>query len=345
MTLIYSANQLPTTNAQVWYNLMTLLESAGWTKAAAGDGISAYSASDGTAVTSSSSGANGFDNANAWVFIKMPGSNRGFVFQNISSTNVTIRYFGPSSLVTNSPDYQTPSVSTTPNAASQDVVSNTAFVGTLNRVHYWADNSSPYGFGVHGWSMTGTPTFHFMLDGMQSNTYHPLNQDPYVILQLSNTYNPNFWFGVWGGASLNSAANSLIKCWTRYNMTSGAFNDSRVCVVPPSSSSVDYFASMQSAGNFVSVNQSTSVYDGKDEEIPIQYMVIGGSQTNPNFGAGNILMWYNNVYQGVSTYLKNYMQYRSGTPYLNTLSVNSTRDRVVIGHVTLPNDGSIPLVP
>lgn len=340
MALIYSTNQQPTTSAQVWYGIISLLTSAGWTVAAAGDGLSAYSPSSGTAVTSSGSGANGFNNNNAWIFIKMPGSNRGFVFQMNSSTNITVRYFGPSSLVTNTPSATTSPTSTTSNAASQDIVSNVAYFSTLTRTAYWADNTAPYGFGAHGWNTAGTPMFHFVLEAMQASSYHPLNQDPYVMITFPNGNNPNFLLGRYWNTpyAVNSRLNSTIKCWTKHNMIGSSFNGSAVCMVFPAVA--DTGAPERSA--LTTIYQNTSVYDGKDEEIPIQYMTIGSNSWSADFGIGTTVGWNSNVYVGFGTYVKNFMQWRTN---MTTLSVNGTRDRISFGHCTLPWDGSIPLFP
>jgi hypothetical protein len=346
MALVYSSNQQPTTSADAFYRLITLLVSAGWTVAAAGDGLSAYSPSSGTAVTSSGSGANGFNNTNAWIFIKMPGSNRGFVFIVTSSTNVTIRYFGPSTAVTNTPSATTAPASTTTNAGAQDLVSNVAYVGTLNRVNYWADNTAPYGFGMHGWSAAGSPTFHFILEPLQAGTYHTLNQDPYLIITLPNTSNSNF---IWGGAAsngswapLNSKNNSNVKCWTKYNMSGATFNTTNVvqCVVAAAS-----ILSANSVIATMTLNQGVSTYDNRDEEYPITYVVCSSSDAvSTNFGSNQgIPVGPGNTMVGMGTYIKNHLQYRAN---LDVLSTNSTYDRVHFGtSCTVPNGGVIPSIP
>lgn len=346
MALVYSSNQLPTTSADAFYRLVTHLVSAGWTVAAAGDGLSAYSPSSGTAVTSASSGANGFNNNSAWIFIKMPGSNRGFVFQVITaaSNTITIRYFGPSTVVTNTPSATTAPVSTTTNAASQDVVSNVAYVGTLNRVNYWADNTAPYGFGMHGWSATGVPTFHLCLDGLQANTYHPLNQDPYVTIAFPNTNNFNFLLGYNGG--IWARLNSNIKCWTKYNMTGatwrGTGTSSGVCMALPVAQEE---VNSPGEGALVTIAQPISVYDNKDEEIPIQYVAVLNAAAFANYGRGNVYTCSNSIFVGVSAYIKNHLQWRSGTPDLDVISINSTYDRLCFGFCTVPNGGVFPSVP
>lgn len=345
MALVYSSNQLPTTSADAFYRLVTHLVSAGWTIAAAGDGLAAYSPTSGAAVTSAASGANGFNNNNAWIFIKMPGSNRGFVFQVITaaSNTITIRYFGPSTVVTNTPSATLAPVSTTTNAASQDVVSNVAYVGTLNRVNYWADNTAPYGFGMHGWSALGVPTFHLCLDGMQANTYHPLNQDPYVTIAFPNTNNFNFLVGNTGG--MWTRLNSNIKSWTKYNMTGatwrGTGTGSGVCMA--------FFGvqdeSTPATMSFATISEPISAYDNKDEELPIQYIAVLDARSTPDFGRGIVGACLNNINVGAGTYIKNHLQWRSGTPNLDVLSVNSTYDRLCFGLCTVPNGGVFPSVP
>lgn len=352
MALIYSSNQQPATSADSFYRLIVLLVSAGWTIASAGDGLSAYSPTNGTAVTSAGSGANGFNNTNAWIFCKMPGSNRGFVFIITSSTNVTIRYFGPSTLVTNTPSATTAPVSTTPLAASQDLVSNTNYVSTLVRSAYWADNTAPYGFGMHGWNTSGTPTFHFILEAMQASSYHPLNQDPYVTITMPNSNNSNFLVGNYSVSprSFNNRLNSVVKCWVKYNMVGSTFYADSVVATMPTSSD----PGVHDRGSFVTVGQAVSTYDGRDEEIPIQYMRIGGTLQSINYGIGSIIQWNDNIYVGIGTYVRNYMSavtmntsptWTITRPNLTTLSMNGTRDRIVYGNCTVPWDGTIPIFP
>lgn len=355
MALVYSSNQQPTTSADAFYRLITHLVSAGWTVAAAGDGLSAYSPLDGTAVTSSGSGANGFNNTNAWIFIKMPGSNRGFVFIVTSSTNVTIRYFGPSTSVTNTPSATTAPTSTTTNAAAQDLVSNVAYVGTLNRVNYWADNTAPYGFGMHGWDTSGVPTFHFILEALQANTYHPLNQDPYIMMVFPNSFGNgrNLSYGngyVTGLAALNVTGTLKLQCWIKYNMAGSAFRNTTVVAALLSTNTND---TVSGWGQFMAlapltISTAVGTFDGKDEEHPMTYIVVPSlsiylASTSPN--PGSHLALNNCTIVGTGTYIKNHIQYRSATPNLDVLSVNSTYDRLCFGNCTVPNGGVFPTVP
>lgn len=356
MALVYSSNQQPTTSADAFYRLITLLVSAGWTVAAAGDGLSAYSSSSGSAITSSSSGANGFNNNNAWIFIKMPGSNRGFVFQVITaaSNTITIRYFGPSTAVTNTPSATTAPASTTPNAASQDVASNVAYVGTLNRVNYWADNTAPYGFGMHGWDTSGVPTFHFILEALQANTYHPLNQDPYVMMVFPNSFgngrNLSYGNGGLSVATLNMTGTTKLQCWIKYNMTGSAFRNTTVVAALLSSNTSDTVSGWGQYMALAPLTISTAVgtFDGKDEEHPMTYVVVPSmsiyvASTSPN--PGGFLALNNCTIVGTGTYIKNHIQYRSATPNLDVLSVNSTYDRLCFGNCTVPNGGVFPTIP
>lgn len=71
--------------AEAIKRLIDVMISAGWTKVADSDGTT-YSSS-GTQVTGYASGANGLNNARAWVRMREPGGRREFLFQRDTSTN------------------------------------------------------------------------------------------------------------------------------------------------------------------------------------------------------------------------------------------------------------------
>lgn len=337
MSFVYSANQQPTSSPQVWYNLVSLLVSAGWSVPEAGDGTSYFTNPTlGTTITSAS-----FSNANAWIRVQMPsgtGLVRSFVFQTISSTNVRIWYFGPNSTASGGNATTVPTCALSDRGSQELTSGTTNYVSTLNRVSYWADDSSPYGFGVHGWNTSGTPTFHLVLEALLPNTYHPLDQDPYVILYMPNAINGNFWMGQNSNA-LNSRQNSNIKCWVKYNMIGSGFQSSEVVIGQSAS---------QWPGNYTlcvytNIAQSTSIYDGKDEEFPMYYMrLVGTGTTQTNFGNADVIYFSTRYWKGTGTYVKQYGQSRA---HLSTLSIGGTRDRIVYGHCTFPWNGSIPVVP
>lgn len=65
-------NQTTSSGAVAAYSLLTTLISGGWSAVSSGDGLSAYNGS-GNVFTSGNSGANGFDNTNAWIVLQQPG--------------------------------------------------------------------------------------------------------------------------------------------------------------------------------------------------------------------------------------------------------------------------------
>lgn len=337
MALIYSTNQQPTTSPVAWYNLVSLLVTAGWTTPEGGDGTSYYTNPTwGTTITSAS-----FSNTNAWVRVQMPsgtGEVRSFVFQTTSSTNVRVWYFGPSSTASGGNATTVPTCVLSDRGSVEITSGSTNYVSTLNRVSYWADDTAPYGFGIHGWNTSGTPTFHLILEALLANTYHPLDQDPYIIFHMPNSINGNFWMGSNSNA-LNSRQSSNLKCWVKYNMVGSGFQTSEVIMSPIASQ----WPSRYDLSILSNIAQSTSIYDGKDEEFPLYYLrIVGTGHSSINFGNGDVQYFNTRYWKGTGRYVKQYGQSRA---HLSTLSVGGTRNRIVYGHCTFPWDGSIPVVP
>ncbi len=77
MAYTFSTNNAPATFGIGMYTLISTLMTAGWTKVMDSDGTT-YSAS-GTQVTSGGVGANGLNNASAWVRMRSPATNGGSV--------------------------------------------------------------------------------------------------------------------------------------------------------------------------------------------------------------------------------------------------------------------------
>lgn len=343
MALVYSSNQQPTTSADAFWRLIQLLVSAGWTIVSAGDGTSLVVPASGVTFAQ-------FNNNNAWIFCRMPGSLRGFVFQVISaaSNTISISYFGPSSPVTNTPTGSTAPVCSgapyTTIAISQLIATSTNYVGTLNRVSYWADNTAPYGFGMHGWSTAGSPTFHLVLDGLQTNSYAPSNQDPYVISAMPNGTS-SWMFSNNGSNTVTSQSNTVLKSWLKYNVSGGSYLTSGVCIpvhaIAYNGGEINWY----SVWGQTSIGAPVSTFDNKDEELPATYFYLPNTGGYIDYGGGGSRTWYGSTVLGVGTYVKIYRQYRAGSYYLNTLSVNSTSDRIVYGNATLPWSGVAPQIP
>jgi hypothetical protein len=120
-------NQRSITANQAFYQVFVALMASGWTALGSGDGLAAYSGTDGTALVTGASGANGFYNPGAWIRLQAPktgtnGQKRELIFQQGNSTgsqpNIRIKY---SPNVTGSTGFTggSPSSTQTPSATDQ----------------------------------------------------------------------------------------------------------------------------------------------------------------------------------------------------------------------------------
>lgn len=151
-------NQRTITAGQALYSLVTTLVAAGWVAKGSGDGISAYSATDGTAVTNGTVGPNGFLNAGAWMRVQSPkvglnGQKREFVFQQgngggIGSTvNIRIKY-SPNAFGVTGFTGGAPSAVRVPSATDEVTVAGSGTDAAPTYVSWGANNDYQFAFHV-----------------------------------------------------------------------------------------------------------------------------------------------------------------------------------------------------
>jgi len=181
-----------------------------------------------------------------------------------------------------------------------------------------ADNAAPYGFSLNTFSVTaGTSTGDLsgyfttggmMLDPLISGTYDAADADPYVFHHSRDV--PTQWMR---STSLQQTSiySSKVYGWVRKGLSNPLY-------LP------FYVSSIANRGACVS-----NPYTGKDDTCAATYVVTYDA---------SVTSWPWHI-KGTSSMLRWLMQNRNTG---DTLSVNSTRDRIVIGHMTLPWDGSSP---
>lgn len=194
MAYVFLKNQLPTTSALHFFQLKTLLVTAGWTVQRSGDGLSAYSASA-DILTTGASGAGGLGNAGAWFTIRQPAAVTGaqrqlqFINGSVSGTDFwTVRYSYSAGFVTGTSNATTAPTATdevyivgAAGAPSGAAFGGFASYGTSTRSQYIANNAAPYDFISLSHTTGASPLKQvFMMDGMVSGSYNVLDVDPYV---------------------------------------------------------------------------------------------------------------------------------------------------------------------
>jgi hypothetical protein len=306
----------------------------GWSASSSGDGLSAYSPVYTLDVLSSSgSGANGFGNSNAWFSIShLQGGH--FCFQRGSSdSQFRVKY--------------SPSVGFSSGAASNKVGSasdekiilgggtdaNPIFdqlfrtSGEQLKCHYVFDLATGYWamfgnkFGVQGIS------FLHVFDKLQNTNLS--DSHPYVIILDGQNGSPSTSPG--SVAALNSGS---------LNAVSSA---PKVSGYIKRGDALEYFGSIQAFEPSIDgtpiIGSSTysmpsSPYTSKDGTMPLIYAKRPNSTPSSPFPSG---------IKGQSAFLKWHLQARS-TYYTFSSKISrsstATEDRIVIGNISLPWDGS-----
>ncbi len=319
MAYVWDIHTTPAQGAEAIYDLLQVLLSIGATVTKSGTGNSmAYSAGGniitGFAVTGSVAGSIG--NINAWFCVRLP-DGREFTFQNLALAAQTwrVKYSKASGFVIG-----TPANNQTPQAADEVVLigagtdaaptssgATFAAAGSLNKVTHFADNAVPYSFGFVGWTGVGVINTGFVHCGLVVGTYPAGDVDPRIQI-----WGPSgLTFGAKVNYNTNSAVN-LVRGWMGANNLNLAANE---FVLGGSTTTVP-----RGVG-------STNPIDGLDYEIPIYWSRAPGVSTPGPKGFSNVVQWC-----GVNR------------PSLATLSIGSSKDRLVVNDFTIPWCGIDPVL-
>lgn len=314
MTFIFDVNSAPTTGTEVVFKFKTLVKNAGWTVKASGDGSAIFSSTT-DIINSSSSGANGLGNSNAWYRFQDAGGGREFCIQRgASSTQWKVKYSAQSKFTTGG------SATVMPTATDEKYV-----LGTSGSFDSWTDTDLTYRWnagsdGYSFWSVgtklgNNNPNFSmiFILDIMVSGTYNVSDVDPAIVFCRNS--------GATAFSVANLITNNAALCpqgWILKGLTGEGF-------VP---------IQIMKYGSTTAVPGGVGIdpFSKKDIIVSVPYgrgLTNSNSITPPNGfkGIGTIVKW--NCTNRLS---------------LQTLSSASTRDRVVFGDINLPWNGSVPLI-
>lgn len=317
MSYIFSKTT-PATGSAAMFDLKTQLKSAGWTVKASSDATTYNSSGD--QITSGSSGANGWANTNAWARIQSPDGYREFTIQR-GTTNVLwrIKYSRLAKFTGGSPG-TTQTASATDEAiivgGGTDAAPTFATFFAADASYRWnigTDNATPYTFWSGAFATGGgTPTGVLCLEYFLAA--EPTDTHLHMVVSCHNT---------------NGLTNASLSLQTR---TAGSTVRSLTTVAAVSpATNVDVAAAAYYVANGATViypdGGSTNPISIKDEILPILW-ARGSGVANPGYkGVGSILKWTS-------------INRSTG----DTLTVSTTRDRIVYGSCSFPWDGSTPTV-
>ncbi len=329
MANIFKNNFSPTSGSHLMYELKTLLMAAGWILKGNGDGSTNFSnvadntvTPAGTDYITSTTAASVNRN---WWRVRMANTTAEFVFQH---NNASVQHqwrikFSPTGFVGG-----TPSATQVPSATDEVVLcgggtdaspSYTQIFSTTDgsyRTNIMCQDAAPYGFWMACFpNGGGSPNGGMMLDPVaQANGADTFQYVVYLSQSNGNAYRMS------SGALDFTTENGASSPRAYLSTTLSAANF--VSVLPLSTGF--FGASTNTMSGFL----GTNVFDSKDTLLATPY--VRRSALVAPVG-----------HKGFSTFMRLY----SG-PRLtgDTVSESTTRDRIIIGEVALPWDGSTPLV-
>jgi hypothetical protein len=355
MAYSYNNNLSPTGPDDAIFQLKAVLKTALWTVPASSDGTTYNAAGD--QITTAASGAGGMANTSAWFRIRSPAGAGGkeFTFQRGTTNNSwRVKYS-----VTSGFTGGTPGITQTASATDEAIVMgggtdasptyNTNLFGITSgfRWHCAADGASPYPFFACGYAngggapgATNMPAL-IVHDPMTSGTAEANDADPTVLIFSGMLVAPGSGVGMATGTCLigGNGSPTNIATWHRKGLAGfsgdNTFNRAGDYYMAPWSSSTitvnggTYQSVVGSASSATApVLLGTSLYSLKDNLLPIMYVHGNSSYIDAVKGVSSIMRWV-------------------GAPSRNngdTYTVSTSKDRIIIGILTFPWDGSSPVV-
>lgn len=328
MTFIFDANNAPITGDQAFFKFKALLKTAGWTVPSSSDGLTVFPSSDG--IVGFGSGAGQIGNSLSWFRIKQPSAvglyQREFMIQRASfgGTGWLMRY-SLNGFTGGSPTATVPPTASDQQHVRTDFDFPISFMPTDNtyRWNAGADNASPYGFWACCYQ-TGSPG-HFaagggiIFDPLKAGSYPIADQDPYVITfddPSSGTFNydklghvPSCYYGLCDNPPFP----------TEYN-----------------NSAMSRMSTAVGTTGFIFPNGlDPNPFTGKDEECEVLYAYPSPS---------NNLFYFpsNSGTKGIGTIARwNGTQRNTGCTH--SIASASSKERIVMGDINLPWNGTNPL--
>jgi len=330
MSYSFNTNQTPATCAVAIYNLKTLLKLVGWTVPRSSDG-STYNSS-GDQISSGGSGAGGMDNARAWFIVQAPSGGKQFCFQRQNTVGANSSYPWRMKYSRNVGfSGGSPSATVTPSAADEQILLGagtdasptfaTLFATTTDggfRHQLLADNANGYSFASFAWvNASALPTHGFLFDSLTS----PASADGYACSIYVNGIIANTSGGGGSGAGCFQYESIYRNNGKIFGYKSDGTWSTTIlgCALAVSESGTVKL--MAPFGMNVDA-------DNKDPLFPIP------------------MVHYNTItdlgdWRGFSTLLRWSAVSRTTA---STLSVSTSKDRIILCDVSLPWDGSTPTV-
>lgn len=319
MTYLFS-KKTPSTGAITFYELKTLLKLAGWTTLSSSDGTTYNSSGD--QITSGASGANGWNNTRAWARVQAPDGYQEYTFQRTTSSIAwRIKYSRAGHFTGGAP-----AATVTPSAADEVVLmgsgSDAAPTGISflanDATYRWnaaASNTYPYTFWASGYPLGGGSQSVFI--GLEFLTATEPS-DAHVYLAIAGTAS--------AGVILNSANLSLQTRTTGSATRTVTYLASAAptTVIEPGAL---LFRIDNGTVAFYPDGATCNPITNKFDVAPIIW-ARSSAVANPGYkGIGTMIKWTS-----------------SNKVTGDTLSVNSTHDRIVYGSCSLPWDGTNPII-
>ena len=324
MAIISSTNSTPTDSSTAMYDLKTTLVSAGWTVSQSGTGTAGTYNSSGDSITSAAVLAT----ANAWFMLEItpPGgiARQAFFFQNGNNNREwRILWSGDgSSIATDGSATAFPTVTNGVYVRGSSGGYDTQFLPT-NASYYWnviADNAAPYGF----WFAAIPFSPNYAASGM---IFDPLtavssgDTSPYVTFACYTDGSTGYFGSLYNSESSRTGTSAAFLTGYVASTTSGATVKEFPMFQP--------YATTDQGNRLLLNNSSVNPITGYDESYPVMYARSANA-------SGGDTGW-----KGVSTFLRIKGISRS---FGDTYSVTTTRDRFSANGLSLPWDGSVPVL-
>lgn len=311
MTLLFTVNQSPLNGADTMFRFKTAIKAAGATIVNSSDGTT-YNAS-GDQITTFSTGAGGLANTNAWFTFRLPDGRQFNVQRTTANTIYRIKYSKSAGFTGG-----TPGATRVPSATDEGVLygsgtdaspTGQVFFGT-DASYYtqiMCNNASPYEFYFICYPIGGSTTnlVVFLFDPL--NNTDSLDTDPTVSYVAGTALSNVLQLG-----SLSSSSGPL--GWLKLGMVGASYV--RIPAL--------YYTS-SGGGQTCPSNMPSNPHSGLDDELPMPY----GRSTSMGApvgwkGVSRLMRW-----RGLDRAVGSTIDLAPGT-----------KNRLVIGNVSLPWDGT-----
>lgn len=315
MSYIFDVNNVVGANggAEVLYATKELLKAAGYGVLSSGDGTTLFA---GDGITHAGAGAGGMNNSRSWVRVQAPAAmapRREWILLRGSSGDrfAWIQVSAEDGFVGGAPSGDTPPTATD----AANIVGTTTAGGLVFSVastftyHIGADDAAPFSwYAIMMVNGTGVAAGSIIFEPMVTGSFPVGDDDPAVYFAGT---------GAWSDVSQWGSVGTGPRGWYQKDLGGESFV-----------SMVGFAYSTGGAGQMVPNNTGTNPYDSDDNTFPVPYGRSAGMATQVGWkGFGASLRWL-------------------GTSRANmvTLSLLAVRDRVIVGPLVLPWNGSVPVI-